>query len=76
MKKFETESLNSLKDSEEFWNSSAKFEKIKAKTLLNHYKQDKIDTRSLIQKYQIYLKKHTSADQNRITTLMITLKSI
>ena len=57
LKKFQTEYLNSSKDSQEFWHRFNKT--IKAKTLLNHYKQDKINTLSLIQKYQIYLKKHT-----------------
>ena len=57
LKKFQTEYLNSSKDSQEFWHRFNKT--IKAKTLLNHYKQDKINTLFLIQKYQIYLKKHT-----------------
>ena len=38
---------------------STKSKTVNAKTLLNHYKQDKINTCSLIRKYQIHLKKHT-----------------
>ena len=44
---------------------STKFKTIKAKTFLNHYKQDQINTCSLIHKYQIYILKETHIDRSK-----------
>ena len=62
LKKIQTEYLNSSKDSQEFWHRFNKIQNNKGKNIVEPLQAGKINTCSLIQKYQIYILKETYTD--------------